>query len=163
MNAGLAKRIVDNAAIRELVRRMDDLRLDMDRQGAHFIHHIDTDEDYQRALAAIDELTDGQDLDGVEQTLLETLCDNVERYESSAPRFKAFDQRVSSLTGIDLIKALMVQNGLTGVDLPEVGDKTVVSRVLSGQRNLTVDMISRLSARFHIDPGAFLPKSGSVS
>ncbi|MFJ5296489.1 type II toxin-antitoxin system HigA family antitoxin [Pseudomonas sp. NPDC088368] len=158
MNAGLAERIVDNAAIRELARRMDDLRSDMDRQGAHFIHHIDSDEDYQQALAAIDELTDGQVLDQVEQTLLETLCDTVERYEGSASRFEAFGERVAALTGVDLIKALMVQNGLTGADLPEVGDKTVVSRVLSGQRHLTIAMINRLSTRFHIEPGAFITR-----
>jgi HTH-type transcriptional regulator/antitoxin HigA len=156
MNAGVAERILDNVVIRELARRIDDLRLDMDRQGAHFIHHIDSDEDYEKALAAIDELTDGQELDRVEQTLLDTLCDTVERYESSAVRFKAFDERGAALTGVDLVKALMIQNGLTGTDLPEIGDKTVVSRILSGQRKLTVQMITRLSARFHIEPSAFL-------
>jgi HTH-type transcriptional regulator/antitoxin HigA len=156
MNAGVAERILDNVVIRELARRIDDLRLDMDRQGAHFIHHIDSDEDYEKALAAIDELTDGQELDRVEQTLLDTLCDTVERYESSAVRFKAFDERGAALTGVDLVRALMIQNGLTGTDLPEIGDKTVVSRILSGQRKLTVQMITRLSARFHIEPSAFL-------
>jgi HTH-type transcriptional regulator/antitoxin HigA len=156
MNAGVAERILDNVVIRELARRIDDLRLDMDRQGAHFIHHIDSDEDYEKALAAIDELTDGQELDRVEQTLLDTLCDTVEPYESSAVRFKAFDERGAALTGVDLVRALMIQNGLTGTDLPEIGDKTVVSRILSGQRKLTVQMITRLSARFHIEPSAFL-------
>ncbi|MDE1197062.1 MAG: XRE family transcriptional regulator [Pseudomonas sp.] len=156
MNAGVAERILDNVVIRELARRIDDLRLDMDRQGAHFIRHIDSDEDYEKALAAIDELTDGQELDRVEQTLLDTLCDTVERYESSAVRFKAFDERGAALTGVDLVRALMIQNGLTGTDLPEIGDKTVVSRILSGQRKLTVQMITRLSARFHIEPSAFL-------
>jgi HTH-type transcriptional regulator/antitoxin HigA len=159
MNAALAERILDNAAIRELAQRMDTLRLDMDRMGAHFIHHIDSDEDYEKALAAIDELTDGQELDRVEQTLLDTLCDTVERFESSASRFKAFDERINGISGVELIKALMLQNNLAGTDLPEIGDKTVVSRILSGQRKLTVEMVTRLGARFHMDPGAFLPRS----
>lgn len=161
MNAGSAQRIVDSAAIRELAQRMEALWLDMDRVGAHFIHHIETDDDYQKALAAIDELTDGQTLESVEQTLLDTLCDTVERYENRATRFKAFDERVNAVTGVDLIKALMLQNGLSGTDLPEIGDKTAVSRILSGQRNLTVEMVTRLGARFHIEPGAFLPKAGN--
>jgi HTH-type transcriptional regulator/antitoxin HigA len=159
MTTSVAERIVDNAAIRELAQRMETLWLDMDRVGAHFIHHIETDEDYDKALAAIDELTDGQALKSVEQTLLDTLCDTVERYERRASRFKAFDESIDALTGVDLVKALMLQNNLSGADLPEIGDKTVVSRILRGQRNLTVDMVSRLGARFHVHPGAFLPNA----
>jgi HTH-type transcriptional regulator/antitoxin HigA len=163
MNTQWVGRIVDNAAIRELAQRMEELWLDMHRLGAQFIHNIESEDDYQKALAAIDELTDGQDLDSVEQTLLDTLCDTVERYESHASRFKTFDERVGAVTGTDLIKALMLHNSLSGADLPEIGDKTVVSRVLSGQRNLSIEMVTRLSARFHIDPGAFLPRSEKVS
>jgi HTH-type transcriptional regulator/antitoxin HigA len=163
MSVALAERIVDNIAIRELAQRMEALRLDMDRMGAHFIHHIDTEADYQKALTVIDELTDGQELDAVEQTLLDTLCDTVERYENNAPQFAVFNARIDALTEIDLIKALMLQNKLTGADLPEIGDKTVVSRILSGQRKLTIEMISRLAARFHIDPGAFVPRNVQTS
>lgn len=159
MSTALAERIVDNVDIRELAQRMATLRLDMDRMGAHFIHHIGTESDYQKALTVIDELTDGQALDSVEQTLLDTLCDTVERYENSAPQFAAFNASIDALTDVDLIKALMLQNKLTGADLPEIGDKTVVSRILNGQRKLTVEMIARLAARFHIDPGAFVPRN----
>jgi HTH-type transcriptional regulator/antitoxin HigA len=159
MSAALTERIVDDAAIRELAQRMETLRLDMDRLGAHFIHHIETDTDYQKALTVIDELTDGQTLDAVEQTLLDTLCDTVGRYEDHAPQFTAFNAGVAALTDIDLIKALMLQNKLTGADLPEIGDKTVVSRILSGQRKMTVEMIARLAARFHVDPGVFVSRN----
>lgn len=158
MNAVLAERIVDNVAIRELAQRMEALRLDMDRMGAHFTHHVDSDIDYQKALTVVDELTDGQALDAVEQTLLDTLCDTLERYENNAPQFAAFNARIAALTDIDLIKALMLQNKLTGADIPEIGDKTVVSRILSGQRKLTIEMVARLAARFHLDPGAFMPR-----
>lgn len=159
MTATSGARIVDNTCIRELAQRMQTLRLDMDRLDAHFIHHIESDADYQKALTVIDELTDGQTLDAVEQTLLDTLCDTVGRYEDHAVQFCAFNAAVDALTDVDLIKALMLQNKLTGADLPEIGDKTVVSRILSGHRKLTVDMIARLAARFQVDPGMFFSRS----
>jgi HTH-type transcriptional regulator/antitoxin HigA len=158
MSPAIAERTVDKAAIRQLAQRMETLRLDMDRLGAHFMHHIDTPEDYQQALQVIDELTDGQELTSVESNLLDNLCDTVERYESSAPQFSAFNARIAGLTEVDLLKALMLQNNLTGADLPEIGDKSVVSRILSGQRRLTIEMVARLAARFHVDPGAFVPR-----
>ncbi|WP_349970657.1 transcriptional regulator [Pseudomonas caspiana] len=158
MSPAVAERTVDKTAIRELAQRMEILRLDMDRLGAHFLHHIDSPEDYQQALTVIDELTDGQELTSVESNLLEILCDTVERYESNAPQFSAFNARIAGLTEVDLLKALMLQNQLTGADLPEIGDKSVVSRILSGQRRLTIEMVARLAARFHVDPGAFVPR-----
>jgi len=159
MSAALAERTVDNAAIRELAQRMETLRLDMDRMGAHFIHHIDSPEDYQQALKVIDELTDGQELTSVESNLLEILCDTVERYESKAPEFSAFNARIEGLSEVDVLKALMLQNKLTGAELPEIGDKSVVSRILSGQRRLTIEMVSRLAARFNVEPGIFVPRT----
>jgi len=159
MSAALAERTVDNAAIRELAQRMETLRLDMDRMGAHFIHHIDSPEDYQQALKVIDELTDGQELTSVESNLLEILCDTVERYESKAPEFSAFNARIEGLSEVDVLKALMLQNKLTGAELPEIGDKSVVSRILSGQRRLTIEMVSRLAARFNLEPGIFVPRT----
>jgi len=159
MSAALAERTVDNAAIRELAQRMETLRLDMDRLGAHFIHHIDSPEDYQQALKVIDELTDGQELTSVESNLLEILCDTVERYESKAPEFSAFNARIEGLSEVDVLKALMLQNKLTGAELPEIGDKSVVSRILSGQRRLTIEMVSRLAARFNLEPGIFVPRT----
>ena len=159
MSAALAERTVDNAAIRELAQRMETLRLDMDRMGAHFIHHIDSPEDYQQALKVIDELTDGQELTSVESNLLEILCDTVERYESKASEFSAFNARIEGLSEVDVLKALMLQNKLTGAELPEIGDKSVVSRILSGQRRLTIEMVSRLAARFNVEPGIFVPRT----
>lgn len=159
MTSATAERTVDNAAIQELAQRLQALRLDMDRLGARFMHHIDTPEDYHKALKVIDELTDGQELAAVESNLLDNLCDQVERYENKAPEFAAFNARIEGLTEVDLLKALMQQNKLSGADLPEIGDKSVVSRILSGQRRLTIEMVARLAARFHIDPGAFVPRS----
>jgi HTH-type transcriptional regulator/antitoxin HigA len=40
-------------------------------------------------------------------------------------------------------------------DFPEIGSKSMVSRVLSGQRNLTKKHIEALCQRFHISPVLF--------
>lgn len=156
MSAAVSDRTVDNAVIRELAQRMEALRLDMDRLGAHYMHQIDSPEDYQQALKLIDELTDGQELSSTESNLLEMLCDTVERYESKSRQFAAFNKRIEGLSEVDLLKALMQQNKLTGADLPEIGDKSVVSRILNGQRRLTIEMVAKLAARFNVDPGTFV-------
>ena len=127
--------------------------------GERLVNHIDSPEDYQSKLDVIEKLTDGQALTPVESSLLDILCDTVELYESRAPQLSAFNARVEGLSEVDLIKALMLQNKLTGADLPEIGDKSVVSRILNGERKLTVEMVARLAARFHIDPGAFIPRA----
>lgn len=41
--------------------------------------------------------------------------------------------------GIAVIRTLMDQYGLTLSDLPEIGSKSMVSRVLSGKRKLTLE------------------------
>ena len=56
-----------------------------------------------------------------------------------------------------MLKFLMEQNHLTGSDLPEIGDKSVVSRTLNGKRTLSSTDIQALSQRFHVDPSVFFP------
>jgi HTH-type transcriptional regulator/antitoxin HigA len=50
----------------------------------------------------------------------------------------------------------MDQNGLKQKDLIDVfGTPSIVSKVLSGKRELNKDHISRLSQRFHVSPELF--------
>jgi HTH-type transcriptional regulator/antitoxin HigA len=46
--------------------------------------------------------------------------------------------------------------GLTGSDLPEIGDKTAVSKVLNGDRPISHKMAYALAERFGMEPSAFL-------
>jgi len=46
--------------------------------------------------------------------------------------------------------------GLTGSDLPEIGDKTAVSKVLNGDRPISHKMAYALAQRFAMEPGAFV-------
>jgi len=64
--------------------------------------------------------------------------------------------RSRPITPVQLIKDLMETLGLTGSDLPEIGDKFVVSKVLNGDRAISARMALALGARFHIDPKSFV-------
>lgn len=57
-----------------------------------------------------------------------------------------------------VLRFLMEQHGLSQTDLPEVGNQSVVSMILSGSRQLNVRQIQALSARFHVSPSAFIEK-----
>ncbi len=49
----------------------------------------------------------------------------------------------------------MDQHGLGTADLPDIGSKSMVSRVLSGERSLNKKHIQALSERFSINPALF--------
>ena len=51
---------------------------------------------------------------------------------------------------------LMDQHQLTQSDLPEVGNQSIISMLLSGTRQLNVRQINALSKRFGVPPGVFL-------
>lgn len=51
---------------------------------------------------------------------------------------------------------LMEQHELSQSDLPEVGNQSVISMLLSGSRQLNVRQINVLSKRFGVSPGVFL-------
>lgn len=84
------------------------------------------------------------------------LAPAIEDYESRNANLAAFDTRaMESVTGIPLLRVLMDQHGLGVADLPEIGSKSMVSRVLFGQRALNKRHIAPLSKRFSIDPALF--------
>lgn len=99
---------------------------------------IKTNEDYEKALAKIEELFDAQPNtpDGDELELLVTL---VELYEKTNYPIEAPDP-------ISAIKFRMEQQGLKNKDLiPYIGSKSKVSEVLSGKRELSINMIRKLN------------------
>lgn len=55
-----------------------------------------------------------------------------------------------------VLRFLMEQHGLSQSDLPEIGNQSVISMLLSGSRQLNVRQIKALSTRFHVPPGVFL-------
>lgn len=55
-----------------------------------------------------------------------------------------------------VLRFLMEQHGLSQAELPEVGNQSVVSMILSGTRQLNVRQIQALSERFHVSPNVFI-------
>ncbi|STF51892.1 putative DNA-binding protein [Escherichia coli] len=78
-------------------------------------------------------------------------------WEESAPEFAEFNAMAQAMPGGKaVIRTLMDQYGLTLSDLPEIGSKSMVSRVLSGKRKLTLEHAKKLATRFGISPALFI-------
>jgi HTH-type transcriptional regulator/antitoxin HigA len=60
---------------------------------------------------------------------------------------------------VEVLRFLMEQHGLKQGDLPEIGNQSVVSEILSGRRQLNLRQVQRLAARFGVEPGAFIARS----
>jgi hypothetical protein len=58
--------------------------------------------------------------------------------------------------GVDVLRFLMEEHGLTQSDLPEVGLQGVISDILRGKRELNVRQIRTLAKRFHVSPAVFI-------
>ena len=88
--------------------------------------------------------------------LIDILAHSIERWEDEAVEFADFNARVATLNDVDVLRLLMEQHGLGVADLPEIGSKSLVSKILNGRgRNLTKDHINALSKRFAISPALF--------
>jgi HTH-type transcriptional regulator/antitoxin HigA len=58
---------------------------------------------------------------------------------------------------VDVLRFLMDQHHLSQRDLvPEIGSDSLVSRILSGERNLTIPHVHALAARFGVPASIFL-------
>ncbi|MFT5045996.1 MAG: HTH-type transcriptional regulator/antitoxin HigA [Porticoccaceae bacterium] len=121
---------------------------------AGFIVEIANEEDYAQALSLMDELVDDYDNHLV---LIELLSASIGRWESLSPEFTQFNNRISSGDhGVSLLRLLMDQHKLGVADLPEIGSKSLVSKILNERdRQLTKQHIDALSRRFSISPALF--------
>ena len=59
----------------------------------------------------------------------------------------------------ELLSFLMMEHGLKQSDLPEVGNQSVVSQILSGARELNVRQINSLAKRFKVPAGVFFERA----
>lgn len=121
---------------------------------ASFIVEITSDEEYTQALNLVDELVEDYDNHLV---LIELLSTSIDRWESTSPEFTQFNNRISSGDpGVSLLRLLMDQHKLGVADLPEIGSKSLVSKILNERnRQLTKQHIDALSRRFSISPALF--------
>lgn len=126
-----------------------------------FITQIHSQEDYERALALMDELIDDYDTN---KLLIELLSTSIERWEDNADEFTDFNKAVAGIEpGIAVLKTLMSQYGIGAADLPELGSKANVSKLLNAAegKKLTRQHIEALSKRFALSPALFFECSGN--
>ncbi|WP_372988111.1 type II toxin-antitoxin system HigA family antitoxin [Marinobacter sp.] len=120
-----------------------------------FVAHIETQDDYERALDLMDQLVDDYDAN---KLLIEILAASIERWEDQAPEFSDFNAVVAETDrGIAVLKTLMAQHGLGVADLPELGSKGNVSKILNGAegKKLTRKHMEALGKRFGVSPVLF--------
>ena len=76
--------------------------------------------------------------------------------KNKLPEVQAFEAAAENTPAdIAMLRLLMEQHELKGTDFPEIGDKTLISKILNGSRSLTKDHITKLAERFDISPALF--------
>jgi HTH-type transcriptional regulator / antitoxin HigA len=110
---------------------------------------VDSEEELARARALVDRLWDSHD--PADLARLQAQARLIAAYEESKwPR--------RSASTADLIRYLMDQHGLTRADMVSLlGSESRVSEVLRGKKGLSMGMVQRLRARFHIPADLLIP------
>jgi len=120
--------------------------------------HIDNEKDYKEALKMIEyilELSEDKENDQF-NPLIDLISSSIERYESKDEQVVKFIQEAEHYPqDIALLRTLMSQYNLTGSDFPEIGSKSMVSKILNGKRKLSRSAIEKLSSRFDLQPPMF--------
>ena len=120
--------------------------------------HIEGDESYEQALANLEELFeevadhDDDPLNG----LISLLGQAITHYEDGIESLAAFEKQAhEGPADVAMLRLLIDQHQLGVAAFPEIGDKSLISRILSGERNLTKQHIKTLSERFNVSPSLF--------
>jgi HTH-type transcriptional regulator/antitoxin HigA len=92
-------------------------------------------------------LTTGQGL------YLQTLVQLVQAYEAEHHAIGT-----SAISGLEMLRHLLDENGMNASDLARLLEvhASMGSKILKGERSLTVEHIRKLSARFKVNPRAFM-------
>jgi len=120
--------------------------------------HIKDANHYEETLVLIESLLEevADSVDDPMNAVIDMLAHSIEDYENKDKELADFEARVMvQPADMAMLRLLMDQHNLGTADLPEIGSKSMVSRVLSGERNLNKNHIKALSDRFGIDPGLF--------
>lgn len=119
-----------------------------------FLGGNSSEKDYRDALGLMDYLIEYDD----ESPLIDFLAGKIADYEDTCEDFAEFNNSIKETSvGVALLRTLIDQYKLSYSDLKnEIGSKSLISQILSGQRALTISHIKALSARFGIRPEWFL-------
>ena len=113
---------------------------------------IHNDEELEKYTDALFQLTALENPSSSEVEAIELLTLLVERYEEE-------HYSVPKADPVSIIRFLIERQNLTQRDLiPQFGSESAVSMFMTGQRNLTLEQVRRLSARFELPADVFIPK-----
>jgi HTH-type transcriptional regulator / antitoxin HigA len=119
------------------------------RGAPRVIHNDDELEAYTESLFKLTSLSNPTP---AESEAIELLTLLVESYEKSHYSIPAADP-------VTLVRCLMDWQGLEERDLsPEFGSASAVSMFLSGQQELDIEQLKRVSAKFNLPADVFLAK-----
>ncbi|MCL6743836.1 helix-turn-helix domain-containing protein [Kosakonia sp. R1.Fl] len=113
-----------------------------------------TEKDYQDALELVEQLL----IDNPDSPLVDIVCAKISAYENNQPEIIALREEMAAMpTGLAVLRTLMDQHQLTTSDFQEeIGSKSMVSRVLNGERQLNLKHIKKLAKRFDVSPLMFI-------
>jgi HTH-type transcriptional regulator/antitoxin HigA len=109
--------------------------------------------DYDRAVALAGSLT-GHDLNREQDDYLGTLGALIMAYEDQNPSFV-----MPQISGLDALKGLLRDHGMNASDLARLlgGHRSLGSKILHGERSLTVPHLRILTDYFKVSADLFLP------
>jgi HTH-type transcriptional regulator/antitoxin HigA len=109
------------------------------------------EDEYDLAIERLNALID--EVGGNEQhplyELLDTLGAVIHAYEEK-------HHPMPECSGVEMLLFLMEAHQLESSDLPEPGPPDVVRDILNGKRELTVENLRALAARFRVSPAVFI-------
>ena len=108
---------------------------------------------YENTVEMIDSLMGSGKLTKGQELYLETLVQLVQAYEAGHHRIATAD-----LSGIDALRHLLAENDMNASDLARLlgVHASMGSKILNGDRSLTVEHLRKLAARFHVGPELFM-------
>ena len=114
---------------------------------------IRNDSQYQRTLDMIDRLMCRKKLTQGQSLYLETLVQLVHAYEAEHHRIDTSDLR-----GIDSLRHLLAENQMNASDLARLLGihASMGSKILKGERSLTVEHVRKLAGRFKVCATLFI-------
>ncbi|MBZ5689857.1 MAG: helix-turn-helix domain-containing protein [Acidobacteriia bacterium] len=116
-------------------------------------HVIHNDAELEMYTDALFRLTSLESPSSSEIEAIELLTLLVERYEKEHYSIPESDP-------LSVVRFLVEQQNLTQRDLiPQFGSESAVSMFMTGQRNLTLEQVRKLSARFNLSADVFIPKA----
>ncbi|MBI4356371.1 MAG: helix-turn-helix domain-containing protein [Gammaproteobacteria bacterium] len=108
------------------------------------------EQEYQKQIAFLNVLMESaiRNKNSHISSLLILVASHIDVYE----RKKHLAQRT---TPIEVLQHLMEEHGLKQSELPEIGSQSLVSKILSGERHLTIEQVKCLAKRFGVSPAVF--------